>query len=109
MGSDRIVFHVICIKFLGGFPAKKRDIFSTRDQTNVRFSCLDMSCLFQCSTDCGKGLQQRVVICMKSVRGNYQETFDAGCSLDDKPAVRKDCNSDCAPSWFATPWTQVGI
>ncbi len=68
-----------------------------------------MSCLFQCSTDCGKGLQQRVVICMKSVRGNYQETFDVGCSLDDKPAVRKDCNSDCAPSWFATPWTQVGI
>ncbi|CAB3995822.1 A disintegrin and metallo ase with thrombospondin motifs 6-like isoform X1, partial [Paramuricea clavata] len=63
----------------------------------------------KCSTDCGKGLQQRVVICMKSTNGNYQETFDADCSLDDKPAVRKDCNSNCVPSWFATPWTQVGI
>lgn len=46
---------------------------------------------------------------MKSVNGNYQEIFDADCSLDDKPAVRKDCNATCPPSWFATPWTKVNL
>ena len=45
---------------------------------------------------------------MKSVDGNYQETFDAECSLDDKPTVRKKCNIDCVPTWFTSPWTQVG-
>lgn len=63
----------------------------------------------QCSVDCGQGVQQRHVLCMKNVNGNYKETFDSECSVDNKPAVRKECSRNCVPSWFATPWSQVWL
>ncbi|XP_046854473.1 A disintegrin and metalloproteinase with thrombospondin motifs 16-like isoform X3 [Xenia sp. Carnegie-2017] len=63
----------------------------------------------QCSVDCGQGVQQRHVLCMKNVNGNYKETFDSECSVDNKPAVRKECSRNCVPSWFATPWSQCSL
>lgn len=64
----------------------------------------------KCSTDCGTGLQERVVICMKHISGSFQETHDRHCSIDDKPAVRKACgNNNCMPTWFSTPWTECSV
>ncbi|XP_028398930.1 thrombospondin type-1 domain-containing protein 4-like isoform X2 [Dendronephthya gigantea] len=63
----------------------------------------------ECTTDCGKGLQLRIVLCMKPANGNYLVTSDADCSLDDKPAVRKECSRECGPTWFSTAWTKCSV
>lgn len=48
------------------------------------------SCLWQCSSTCGKGLQSRVVQCMHKVTGRHGNE----CPALSKPAAYRQCHQE---------------
>jgi len=64
-----------------------------------------------CSTDCGRGFQQRKVACL-SILPNGTMIAQSGddenlpCSLIERPAIQQACNTkECGSKWHYTPWS----
>lgn len=66
--------------------------------------------LFQCSSTCGSGVQERSVICVKKLdKKLFTIVGKENCRGRDKPEMERPCEQlpPCQPQWFITPWTQV--
>lgn len=62
-----------------------------------------------CSAECGKGIQNRRVICAKFDGTSIKPSADeSSCKVDEKPADTKDCEGktkECPGQWFSGPFS----
>lgn len=68
--------------------------------------------LFQCSVQCGKGIQTRRVFCGLFDGTSVLKVDDNRCDAEDKYNDTKTCEvpkEKCPSKWFAGPWSEVGI
>lgn len=104
----------------GGFKYNKNYIFDNHADVKAHFddtpACFmyDLSCnnclpwWFQCSVECGKGVQHRSVFCAGKVGGMYQEFPVDACPRKKKPKTTRSCGKEnCAPQWYTSDWKEV--
>ncbi len=64
--------------------------------------------LLQCSAKCGRGTQQRLVVCARSEGTELYRLPDSECDPENRMLDHQDCNgTDCAGTWFAGPYGKV--
>lgn len=61
----------------------------------------------KCSAICGKGIQNRVVLCGKLEGNAVQKADESKCDASEKPLSERECESpeECPAQWFAGPWS----
>lgn len=63
-----------------------------------------------CSAECGKGIQNRRVVCGIFEGGSIKPTEDESkCDEDIKPEEMRECDgktAECPGQWFSGPWTE---
>lgn len=62
-----------------------------------------MLILFQCSTECGSGIETRRIICSHENKTH--------CNSELKPLEERECLGTACNKifWFTSPWTEVNI
>lgn len=63
--------------------------------------------MFQCSHECGWGVQRRPVMCVSYSGAVYTVVADAACGADARPAEEQRCGgprSECAARWHVSEW-----
>ncbi|ESP03326.1 hypothetical protein LOTGIDRAFT_237754 [Lottia gigantea] len=64
----------------------------------------------ECSSDCGSGIKNRYVVCMKVVGDAAVVSRDEDCWNSEKPTKQEDCNNHaCGSEWFITDWSQCSV
>ncbi|MEQ2272578.1 hypothetical protein XENORESO_000987 [Xenotaenia resolanae] len=65
--------------------------------------------LTQCSVTCGRGSQERVVLCVN--RHTEEEVPEGNCDSAAKPAAEEEsCNTQpCPPFWEASAWSECSV
>lgn len=88
-----------CLTFKGLFP---------RLECVIDSICSAIFSVTQCSADCGKGSQQRSVVClMKSYEG-FTVMPPYECSSLERPLSQQSCNlKACGAMWYHTDWSGV--
>lgn len=87
-------------------PELKRDCVTTVACEYLWFSSQWSSC----SSKCGKGIQNRRVLCGQYDNGAVLAADDVSkCKADEKPEETRDCegeSKECLGQWFTGPWTE---
>ncbi|CRL07350.1 CLUMA_CG020329, isoform A [Clunio marinus] len=62
----------------------------------------------KCSAECGKGLENRVVVCGKLEGDVIKKADESKCEEIEKPEDERECDGpkECPAQWFAGPWTK---
>lgn len=91
------------------------ETFCKKEKPELVKPCEAPACEFQwftsqwsnCSAECGKGVQNRRVICGQFEGEAVKKASDESKCTDEKPEVTKDCEVDaeCPGQWFTGPWT----
>ncbi|XP_059610562.1 papilin isoform X1 [Phlebotomus argentipes] len=66
----------------------------------------------KCSSDCGKGVQTRTIICgVFDGEMVKRAPDDSSCNADEKPEDQQECESEneCAGLWFGGPWSECSV
>jgi len=59
----------------------------------------------ECSSSCGGGTMDRLVVCMRAISSTEDETVSEHYCHDLKPLTEQACNTDsCPPEWVAGKW-----
>lgn len=68
---------------------------------------------FQCSAQCGTGVQTRKVFCATfEDEDTMKKVEDSKCEPEEKFNTTRECTAkgdDCKGEWFAGPWSKVSI
>ena len=71
------------------------------------------SCCCQCSSNCGAGVQTRLVFCGESKDdGTIAKVDEAKCDPELKYDTTQDCTGPaetCTGVWVAGPWSEVQV
>uniref|UniRef100_A0AAX7SV68 Si:ch211-267e7.3 n=1 Tax=Astatotilapia calliptera TaxID=8154 RepID=A0AAX7SV68_ASTCA len=60
----------------------------------------------QCNATCGRGVQQRQVVCAGLEGGVFKEFPDSSCNQTNKPQMSSSCFQRPCSKWFTTSWSQ---
>ncbi|XP_060138592.1 thrombospondin type-1 domain-containing protein 4 isoform X2 [Zootoca vivipara] len=60
----------------------------------------------QCSIECGRGTQQREVICIRKTESSFDMLSPEECSFLERPPSQQTCYlKPCGAKWFSTEWS----
>uniref|UniRef100_A0A672J2H0 ADAMTS-like protein 2 n=1 Tax=Salarias fasciatus TaxID=181472 RepID=A0A672J2H0_SALFA len=60
----------------------------------------------RCNTTCGRGVKQRVVLCVGINGGKFQIFDEEACGDSNKPEEENTCFERPCFKWYTTPWSE---
>ncbi|XP_028270542.1 ADAMTS-like protein 2 [Parambassis ranga] len=60
----------------------------------------------RCNTTCGRGVKQRIVLCVGISGGKFQIFDEEACGGSEKPEDENTCFERPCFKWYTTPWSE---
>ncbi|XP_041847264.1 ADAMTS-like protein 2 isoform X2 [Melanotaenia boesemani] len=111
-GEGRMERAVTC-RSSGGLVMSEEQCDQSRRPLAI-YPCGDRDCAphwveqewQQCNASCGRGVQQRQVVCAGLEGGVFKEFPDISCDQTSKPETKSSCFQRPCFKWFTTAWSQ---
>ncbi|XP_030063560.1 ADAMTS-like protein 2 [Microcaecilia unicolor] len=111
-GQGKVVRHVYCKTSDGRVVPESQCNLETKPL--AIHPCGDKNCppdwLVQdwerCNTTCGRGVKQRIVLCVEIANGKVKTLNSADCNATSKALEETTCFERPCFKWYTTPWSE---